>query len=645
MKLPAILLVLVVMNTSQAIGQTGSDEVFTDVDTSRNQICALRATGEVVCSVESRMVGRLSVPDDLPALTDITVGQHHACGLSHDGAAHCWGENDFGQLDLPVGGVFKLIEAGTNHTCAIQVDGIVQCWGDNGAGQSTPRFFEPVSFFHYPGLEINQPSSMVALSLATDRSCGLDSEGVIQCWGNSSTIFRPLDIDSGDAVDTDKFVLDLALLDDYGIVALLSNGQIVSGSSTISSLFLDKYSHIESFTTLAICARKILDSSIECHYEPTAFAFEPHILTFIPDTVDLQLNSGDPLQSILGGGGSLCGFTFNGSLRCAIFGIEQRRLDYLYTPGTESPALAAPENLRYEVYSDSTIEFFWTPNSLQLSEFPIPDWAKLDAYQTHLTGAEIYRDDELLATTTQFSSYIDDTLEPGRTYHYRVRYIPSDPHRNSLFSNSLSVRTSSVPLDSSPLTVSGNVISWNDDGWYQVQIEETYTEVCGGGNSCTVEPGTYVVINHTTGARYGGIVIVDEVALNGDDVIEVHGNTISWPDDGWYQVQNEATFSEVCGGGSNCSVEAGSYLVINHSTGARFPGIVVGEGSVVEHEGIVVSGNTISWPDDGWYQVQDETTLAEVCSGGSFCTVEPGVYLIINHDSGERFSGVRVGRL
>ena len=50
-----------------------------------------------------------------------------------------------------------------------------------------------------------------------------------------------------------------------------------------------------------------------------------------------------------------------------------------------------------------------------------------------------------------------------------------------------------------------NVISWPDDGWYQVQDELTYAEICGGTRSCVVQPGSYTVINHTTGTRWKGI--------------------------------------------------------------------------------------------------------------------------------------------
>lgn len=59
-------------------------------------------------------------------------------------------------------------------------------------------------------------------------------------------------------------------------------------------------------------------------------------------------------------------------------------------------------------------------------------------------------------------------------------------------------------------SVSDNTISWPDDGWYQVQDQATHTEVCGGGRSCDVEPGTYVVINHSTGERFNNITVVGD---------------------------------------------------------------------------------------------------------------------------------------
>ncbi|MFK7891929.1 MAG: hypothetical protein AB8B63_14025 [Granulosicoccus sp.] len=104
-------------------------------------------------------------------------------------------------------------------------------------------------------------------------------------------------------------------------------------------------------------------------------------------------------------------------------------------------------------------------------------------------------------------------------------------------------------------TVTGKVISWPDDGWYQVQVvtDSGISEVCAGKRFCEVEPGTYIVINHTTGQRFEGVVINADPAA---EVLPIEDNTITWPDDGWYQVQSvtDNGITEVCAGTRFCEV-------------------------------------------------------------------------------------------
>lgn len=139
------------------------------------------------------------------------------------------------------------------------------------------------------------------------------------------------------------------------------------------------------------------------------------------------------------------------------------------------------------------------------------------------------------------------------------------------------------------VSVNGQIISWPDDGWYQVQRTDTYEAVCNGGRQCTVTPGQYVVINHSTGTRDEVLVgAANEPATPGpspsgtnDSAIEVSANNvISWPDNGWYEVQSASTYETICSGGRNCVVPQGIYTVINHTTGERFDAINVGSASL-----------------------------------------------------------------
>lgn len=108
---------------------------------------------------------------------DPSDGNHvfeHACGLTPDGTAWCWGYSAFGQLGAPgdetceTGAfgaprsvpcstdpvevstdlAFRSIATGAFHTCGIARDGRVWCWGDNRDGElgdgTTDSSVEPV---------------------------------------------------------------------------------------------------------------------------------------------------------------------------------------------------------------------------------------------------------------------------------------------------------------------------------------------------------------------------------------------------------------------------------------------------------------------------------------------------------------------
>lgn len=224
-------------------------------------------------------------------------------------------------------------------------------------------------------------------------------------------------------------------------------------------------------------------------------------------------------------------------------------------------------------------------------------------------------------------------------------------------------------------TVEANILTWPDDGWYQVQRADTFVTVCEGSDSatssssggpCMIDGSNHIVINHTSGERFDNITAMSGTATTPDSLpvvpdsspfasvntVMVAGSRIIWPDDGWYQVQNTETYATVCEGAAFCDVDAGNYVVINHSSGERFEDVVVtavsdsGNSAMTDNPSVTavtVVGQMLSWPNDGWYQVQDTSTFATVCEGGTGCSVEPGNYVVINHSSGERFEDIAVG--
>jgi alpha-tubulin suppressor-like RCC1 family protein len=136
----------------------------------------------------------------------VTAGERHACGLTNEGSAYCWGANDRGQLGsqtgaetcggvscsprpAPVAGglTFIALSAGLNHTCGVATGGVALCWGRNATGQlgnggttdaSVPT---PVA-----GGRLFASIAAAGLSADAGHSCAVATDGAAYCWGASA---------------------------------------------------------------------------------------------------------------------------------------------------------------------------------------------------------------------------------------------------------------------------------------------------------------------------------------------------------------------------------------------------------------------------------------------------------------------------
>ncbi len=147
-----------------------SDERFQDVSAGSSFACAVTVPGEGLCWGRNSQ-GQLGSPtteeqcaqgnfsggacSSTPTLVSgshsfvaVAAGLTHACGVTTDGNAYCWGANMFGARgngslgvsssvpELVLGGLaFASVSAGDLHSCGETTDGQLYCWGLNDRGQ------------------------------------------------------------------------------------------------------------------------------------------------------------------------------------------------------------------------------------------------------------------------------------------------------------------------------------------------------------------------------------------------------------------------------------------------------------------------------------------------------------------------------
>jgi alpha-tubulin suppressor-like RCC1 family protein len=176
--------------------------------------CSLNQKGQILCwgnGAEGRNgsgtsnyeIPTLTVTTGVSAgqyFTQMSTGGEHACGITADGKAYCWGKNAEGQVGnsntsnqgspvaVTITGInpflgFTKIRTGQSHTCALHADGVIYCWGYGFFGQlgrnSQTSAVSPVAV-----QTTALTSRFIDLSSGALHNCGVTAQGLAYCWGS-----------------------------------------------------------------------------------------------------------------------------------------------------------------------------------------------------------------------------------------------------------------------------------------------------------------------------------------------------------------------------------------------------------------------------------------------------------------------------
>ena len=119
--------------STPAVEETGTapELLFSAVGTGATHSCGILDDASLYCWGLGDE-GQLNAPTG--RYESLSVGHAHSCAIDEAGEVQCWGRNDDGQTDLE--GSFDEVSSGGAHTCGLDAEQRVRCVGRNDVGQT-----------------------------------------------------------------------------------------------------------------------------------------------------------------------------------------------------------------------------------------------------------------------------------------------------------------------------------------------------------------------------------------------------------------------------------------------------------------------------------------------------------------------------
>jgi alpha-tubulin suppressor-like RCC1 family protein/subtilisin-like proprotein convertase family protein len=127
--------------------------------------------GNVVAWGENNF-GQTNVPSGLNNVVAVAAGYYHNLALKRDGTVTAWGYNLYHQTNVPVGlSNVVAVAAGEYHSLALESNGIVVAWGNNQ--------------FHQTNVPAGL-SNVVAVAAGAFHNLALKNDGTVVAWGENN---------------------------------------------------------------------------------------------------------------------------------------------------------------------------------------------------------------------------------------------------------------------------------------------------------------------------------------------------------------------------------------------------------------------------------------------------------------------------
>ena len=142
--------------------------------------CAIKVDGSAFCSLGNNLhqYKGISHPP-LTKFVQISVGWHHACGITETSDIECWGSGEPGvpgqRLSAPEG-KFAALDIGWRNSCALTLDGYATCWQQPDV-QNPSELLEA-----FGGVKFDQPVEL--FPLPDGRLAVVERRGIIAAYSD-----------------------------------------------------------------------------------------------------------------------------------------------------------------------------------------------------------------------------------------------------------------------------------------------------------------------------------------------------------------------------------------------------------------------------------------------------------------------------